>query len=578
MHRARRRWNAVALLGAAVLVGLVAVAGAAVGDQERVVSYWVAADVRPDGSARIHEVVDYDFGSQSRHGIWRTVPGLGDGADVEVESATAPDEWVVEPPRIRIGDPDRTVTGRHRYRISYTLEGVAPGGRLAWDAVGAEWTVEIEDVEVHVVAPWRFADLRCDEGTPWSEGGCTARQGEAGHLRVDSGPLPAGEGVTLSASPEAALAVAPDLPSPPPVPGDDSAGLLLPGMVAGVAALAAMAAVWALVRRAGREEVVAGGAADMAHGGDGVPPPSGTAATPVVRMDVEELGDHATTEFVPPPDLTPPEGGILLAEAVRDDHKLAWLVDRAAHGAVDLDTVDGRTTLRWRGGYGATGDPVLVRMFDGRSEIELGRYDADFAAGWKALGAQLEAWRRSSPLWSAAADRRRRVVLVAGIVLALLGAAAVFGAALLTGLSGRWALALVAAAGAAAGAGVAMALVSWELRVRTARGSALWLRTESFRRFVAASEARHADWAAEHGILREYTAWAVALGEVDRWSKAVGASGVARAADPTAVVLAAAAPGLARAASSAATAPSSSGGGGGGGVGGGAGGGGGGSW
>ena len=69
---------------------------------------------------------------------------------------------------------------------------------------------------------------------------------------------------------------------------------------------------------------------------------------------------------------------------------------------------------------------------------------------------------------------------------------------------------------------------AWELRVRTLAGSGLWLRTESFRRFLAGSEAHHAEEAAKRGYLREYTAWAVAVGELDRWSRAVAASSAAQ--------------------------------------------------
>ena len=128
---------------------------------------------------------------------------------------------------------------------------------------------------------------------------------------------------------------------------------------------------------------------------------------------------------------------------------------------------------------------------------------------------------------------------------------------------------------------------SWELRVRTPQGSALWLRVESFRRFIAASEAQHADWAAQHGLLREYTAWAVALDEVDRWSRAIQASSIAPQLDTDAVSMVYMASYLGSVTSHASTAPSSSGSGGFGGgfggggfsgVGGGAGGGGGGSW
>lgn len=59
---------------------------------------------------------------------------------------------------------------------------------------------------------------------------------------------------------------------------------------------------------------------------------------------------------------------------------------------------------------------------------------------------------------------------------------------------------------------------------RTATGSALALRSESFRRFLAASEGEHVEWAWKHGLLREYSAWAVALGAADAWSDAIRSS------------------------------------------------------
>lgn len=111
--------------------------------------------------------------------------------------------------------------------------------------------------------------------------------------------------------------------------------------------------------------------------------------------------------------------------------------------------------------------------------------------------------------------------------------------------------------------------------VRTAAGSALWLRIESFRRFLAGSEAYHAEEAAKRGVLREYTAWAVAVGEIDRWKRAVAAASIAP--EVAGVHYAYMAPMLMASTATAATAPSSSGGGFGS-VGGGAGGGGGGSW
>ena len=63
--------------------------------------------------------------------------------------------------------------------------------------------------------------------------------------------------------------------------------------------------------------------------------------------------------------------------------------------------------------------------------------------------------------------------------------------------------------------------------VRSATGSAFALRAESFRRFLKASEGRHVEWAWKQGLLREYSAWAVALGAADAWERAMHASSVA---------------------------------------------------
>jgi uncharacterized membrane protein len=64
------------------------------------------------------------------------------------------------------------------------------------------------------------------------------------------------------------------------------------------------------------------------------------------------------------------------------------------------------------------------------------------------------------------------------------------------------------------------------LPARSATGSALALRAESFRRFLDASEGQHVDWAWKQGLLREYSAWAVALGAADAWGRALASSNV----------------------------------------------------
>jgi hypothetical protein len=218
------------------MVGLVTTGVAAASGGERVVQLWVGATVADDGSARITEVIDWNFGPADRHGIVRDVPGLRTSAPVEVSSPDAPDDVVVSTagtPQIRVGDPGRTVSGLHRYVVTYTLDGVVSGGRLAWNAVGTTWEVPIEHVEVHVTAPMALVGAGCTTGTEGSRDSCTVGPVEPGHLVARIDALDTGDGATLSASTGAALGGTSALPAPPAAaPATRAVTPFLPGFLA----------------------------------------------------------------------------------------------------------------------------------------------------------------------------------------------------------------------------------------------------------------------------------------------------------------------------------------------------------
>ena len=572
----------VILGAAAAALGGVAVLGGLAGDQERVTQMWVGAALDGTGAAAVTEVIDYDFGlAADKHGIFRTIPGLSTDAAVAVASSSAPDgiaattpEFVGGEPGItlKIGDPNTTISGRHRYEIGYTHPGLVRSSGLSWDAVGAAWTVPVGRAEVHVVAPWQFTNLTCSTGATGATGGCELVQFQPGHLAVTVTSLDANEGVTIQATRGAPIASAPALPVPPlDAPPDPGTGPVKLATTAAAVGLGASAIGSVLVRRRGRERVGAGGASDAAWAGDG--------STSEVLVDHADLADMATTEFAPPAGLTAAHGGVVLAEAVRTEHKVAWLIEAAIGGSIELEEEDGQPVRLRRLDTGTDApSAILDRMFEGRTTIELGSYDSSFAAGWAQVGSALESWRESSELWDHSANRRRRIVRALGGLAVVIGTIGVAATAM---LAARWSdawLPLVGAAAALAGLGFAAALRGWELSVRTPAGSAAWLRVESFRRFLAASEAYHAEEAAKRGVLREYTAWAVAVDEIDRWERAVQTSSAIPSSAGVGYVHMA--PLLIASTASTATAPSSSGSGGGGGgsVGGGGGGGGGGSW
>jgi len=225
----------------------------------------------------------------------------------------------------------------------------------------------------------------------------------------------------------------------------------------------------------------------------------------------------------------------------------------------------------------------MVKILKDIRVVELGTYDKEFTATWAAIKSEQRAFASNAGWWSRGGPGGRVTTpaKLVGIAVALLAVGTlIVGLVVLATtevfwrvLSSPW-IALIA--GLLVPLVVAAIAYQPMFASRTATGSALALRSESFRRFLAASEGRHVEWAWQQGLLREYSAWAVALGAAEAWSNAVEASNIP---EPQTALSGPLLLYSARSAfSSSHTAPSSSGGGGGGGVGGGGGGGSSGSW
>ncbi|MEI7547481.1 MAG: hypothetical protein WCK21_05410, partial [Actinomycetota bacterium] len=153
-------------------------------------------------------------------------------------------------------------------------------------------------------------------------------------------------------------------------------------------------------------------------------------------------------------------------------------------------------------------------------QIQLGAYSSKMATLWKQLTAEQNQAAKASGWWKDGMARRYPYGLGALVVAVV----AVVGFCAWRGWWSSWPMAVgftVAVAGLAAGIAYAGMLPA-----RTAVGSAIALRVESFRRFLALSEGQHVEWAYSKGLLREYSAWAVALGAADAWNKAVHSSNI----------------------------------------------------
>jgi hypothetical protein len=181
-------------------------------------------------------------------------------------------------------------------------------------------------------------------------------------------------------------------------------------------------------------------------------------------------------------------------------------------------------------------EAALEELFsEGTDRYEVDGYDPRFAAVWGRLAehqqhvADHHGWWRNPVRVSQAGSAS--AITGAGMLTALaLGSLTVVG--WINRLEPTAALAWLGSLPAATAiVAAASCLIGWLVAsvlrpARTAEGSALAVRTLSFRRFLVESEGRHVEEAWQRGVLREYTAWAVALDTADTWRQAASGARV----------------------------------------------------
>ncbi len=137
---------------------------------EQVITFQTIATLKADRTLRVTEKIAYDFGKNEKHGIFRTIPtryersGGAYKLRLEIESVRMDEQsvpYVVESKSpdfyVRIGDPDKTITGIHMYEITYTTDRAVNffdgEAELYWNVTGHDWDVPIQNASLSIVGP-----------------------------------------------------------------------------------------------------------------------------------------------------------------------------------------------------------------------------------------------------------------------------------------------------------------------------------------------------------------------------------------------------------------------------------------
>lgn len=186
---------------------------------EQIQSYDVAINIQKDGRLVIDERIEYDFAAEQRHGIRRWIPlRFKDGekqlqmsiANIDVSMDTTSVPFKISSSNgideIKIGDPNKTITGKHTYEIRYVIAGgmryFNDHDELYWDAIGQNWEVPINRGSVVVTYPDNIASdvvkAACFTGAEGSaESDCQAVVTDQRTVVKLLRPLNMGEGLTI---------------------------------------------------------------------------------------------------------------------------------------------------------------------------------------------------------------------------------------------------------------------------------------------------------------------------------------------------------------------------------------------
>jgi uncharacterized protein (TIGR04222 family) len=533
----RLRLLAVAVLGAIGLaVGGAAAATAGAGasqfGNERITDYDVTIAVESSGDLAVTEVIDYDFGVRDRHGIFRNIPVRlhyddrydrvypltvrsvtgSPGTPAQYETSNEGGDRV-----LKIGDPDKTVSGPHTYTIEYVvkggLNGFAEHDELYWNAIGTEWAVPIERATVHVDTPGPLTDVACFSGPEGSLLPCPESAPGDRVATFATGDLAPHEAFTVVVGFQKGF-----VPEPVPVLEErwafDRAFAVTPGTLGASAALMVLVVggVSTLLWRTGRDRRFAGSPVDIAFGSE------------IGTEQKVPLLERATTpvEYAPPDDLRPGQVGTLVDEKASTIDVTATIVDLAVRGFLRIDEIPKEgwfgkkdwnlVELKEAKGLRNFEHSLLAAIFRGRSEVKLSALKNTFATDLKKVedllydDAVTQGWFAKRP------DRTRTLWTVLG-VLALVGSVAVAAVIAATTHAGLLGIPLVAG-------GVALLAGAKRMPRRTAKGTGTLRRVQGFRRFIDESEKERAQFAEKQHLFSEYLPYAIVFGATEKWAKA----------------------------------------------------------
>jgi uncharacterized protein (TIGR04222 family) len=512
----------------AVGFALAIASSACVSDEGWVInSFQSDITISKDSTLTVKEDIKVDFGSQLKHGIFRTIPlryRFDDAhdryVDLNVQSVTDgnrplpySDYLDHDNEVIKIGDPQIQVSRAQRYVITYKVRGAmnsfADHDELFWNVDGALWPAAKSKVEATVHLPSSaFQKGACYQGAPGSHENCTYSGAPTTATFSSTRSLPPGEEMSVvTALTKGAVMVPPPMLTPRVRNFPDgffdinplTVTLFLVLLAAGVALVA-----WNW----------------WAHGRD-----RAYLTQYYLTNDPREgpeppfHHDPVVVEFEPPQKMRPAQLGLILDQSADAKDVTATIVDLAVRGFLTIAEIPHEadwTFTSKEGGDAAALLPyektILDALFAGRKKVMLSELKGTFAPTVRAAESQIYGDALSRRLFLTNPNQARIGWGCFGMALVLVGCAVTFG----LGQAMGWGLVGVAIVIT----GIVMAVTGRFMPQRSAAGRDLMQHTLGFRLYMTTAEKYRQQFAAKAEIFTQLLPYAIVFGCVSLWAKA----------------------------------------------------------
>ncbi|MDD5341133.1 MAG: DUF2207 domain-containing protein [Patescibacteria group bacterium] len=196
--------------------------------QEQIDNYDVTIQMNKDATINVSERIQYDFGAEQKHGIFRYIPikykARGGNFNLRISDISVIDgngffynteiTYPGNDVSIKIGEADVLVSGKKTYIIDYTIRRAInyfeDHDELYWNVTGNEWPVPIVKSSAAVILPVSFDASQimksCFSGPFGSTASCAKtdliKNNENGLVKFilfSQNELKAGEGLTIVA-------------------------------------------------------------------------------------------------------------------------------------------------------------------------------------------------------------------------------------------------------------------------------------------------------------------------------------------------------------------------------------------